>query len=191
MIPSSLKFPLTFDALRLQADVEKFAPEDWAAHFNSSVYDGDWSGIALRAVKGAKVNLYPDPTATEGYIETEMMARCEYVPQVLEAFKCDLMTVRFLKLAAGSVIRKHRDYAMGFEDGEIRVHIPVFTNPEVEFILDEKRLEMNEGEAWYLNVNYHHSVRNDGKNDRVHLVIDCVVNDWVREIFTDSIGKAS
>lgn len=173
--------------MRLQEDVRQFVSSDWIPHFNTHNYQGDWSGIALRAVKGAHVQLYPDPAATEGYVDTEMMARCSYVPKVLETFKCELTTVRFLKLASGAFIRRHRDYALGLEDGEIRIHIPVLTNPQVEFFLDEKRLDMKEGEAWYLNVNFHHSVRNDGITDRIHLVVDCVVNDWLLSFFPSAI----
>ena len=42
---------------------------------------------------------------------------------------------------------------------------------------------MKEGEAWYLNFNLKHSVVNRSAEDRVHLVIDCVLNDWLREFF--------
>lgn len=190
MTLSNLRLPLAFDPERLKNDVEQFMSSDWTPHFNQDVYGGDWSGIALRAVKGGNLSLYPDPNAPEGYVETEMMARCRYVPEVLEAFKCELATVRFLKLSPGSEIRRHRDYGLSFEDGEIRVHIPVLTNPYVEFILDDNRIEMKAGEAWYLNVNFHHSISNAGETDRIHLVFDCVVNDWIREFFKPSIQKA-
>jgi hypothetical protein len=33
----------------------------------------------------------------------------------------------------------------------------------------------------YLNVNLPHRVAHRGAADRIHLVIDCVVNDWLRE----------
>nr|HMS43742.1 aspartyl/asparaginyl beta-hydroxylase domain-containing protein [Pyrinomonadaceae bacterium] len=72
---------------------------------------------------------------------------------------------------------------LGLEDGEIRIHIPVLTNPQVEFILDDQKVEMQEGEAWYLNFNLFHTVRNEGTTDRIHLVIDCVVNDWMLSNF--------
>ena len=185
MTPTAWKFPFTFDVARLQADVRAFAPHEWTPHFNIHNYEGDWSAIALRAPKGARIAIYPDPTATE-FCETEMMARCQYVPEVLRSLACELTSVRFLKLGAGALIRRHRDYQLGLEDGEIRFHIPVFTNPQVEFLLDDKRVEMRAGETWYLNVNYFHSVRNDGPADRVHLVIDCVVNDWLRSFLPDA-----
>lgn len=178
-----LKLPLEFDVRRLQIDAMGFAPTAWQPHFNIHNYEGEWSVVPLRAVKGAAVEIFPDPNAPDGYIETEMMSRCDYVPEILRAFQCDLQTVRFLKLAAGASIRRHRDYELGLEDGFIRIHIPAMTNDNVDFVLNDEHLAMREGEAWYVNVNFHHSVRNDGATDRIHLVIDCVVNDWVRAFF--------
>ena len=189
MTPATLKFPFSFDAELLQADAAQFAPAEWIYHFNTPLYQGDWSGIALRAIKGGDSPLYPDLNASEDFIETEMMRRCRYVPEVLSAFRCDLSSARFLKLGAGAWIRPHRDYRLGIEDGEIRIHIPVITNPQVEFILDDKIIEMKEGEAWYLNFNLHHSVRNNGATDRIHLVVDCAVNDWILSFFETMNGK--
>lgn len=183
MMISTLKFPFSFDTARLKNDVQKFSTEDWIPHFNTQYYEGDWSGVALRAAKGAHVQLYSDPNTIEGFVDTDMMARCSYIHTVLNTFECEFTSVRFLKLRVGSQILRHRDYQLGFEDGEIRIHIPVLTNPQVEFILDDKKIDMKEGEAWYLNFNLYHSVRNNGITDRIHLVMDCVVNDWLLSHF--------
>jgi aspartyl/asparaginyl beta-hydroxylase (cupin superfamily) len=180
---TSWKLPLTFDAERLRQDAAAFQPEEWTPHFNIHNYQGDWSVVALRAAKGAVVAIYPDPFAKDGYAETPQMSRCSYVPEVLSALLCETTSARFLKLGAGAFIRRHRDYKLGLEDGEVRLHIPVFTNPQVEFLLDDKRVEMQAGETWYLNVNFYHSVNNQSSQDRIHLVIDCVVNDWLRALF--------
>lgn len=187
MTPSTFKFPFGFDARLLQAEAGQFSADEWIGHFNTPLYQGDWSGIALRAVKGGNSPLYPDLFATEGFVETEMMRRCPYVQNVLYSFECELTSVRFLKLGAGAWIRSHRDYQLGIEDGEIRIHVPVATNPQVEFVLDNQLIEMKEGEAWYLNFNLHHSVRNAGATDRIHLVVDCVVNDWILSFFEPEI----
>ena len=41
---------------------------------------------------------------------------------------------------------------------------------------------MREGECWYLRLSEPHRVINDGDTDRVHLVIDAIVDDWMRNI---------
>ncbi len=102
--------------------------------------------------------------------------------EALASFRCELLSARFLKLAAGASIREHTDLNLGYEDGELRVHVPVQTNPEVEFVLDGEPLELGEGEAWYLDLNLRHRVANLGSTDRVHLELDCVVNDWLRAL---------
>jgi hypothetical protein len=71
--------------------------------------------------------------------------------------------------------------------GKTRLHFPVFTNPQVDFFLDNTRLEMHEGECWYINANLPHRVANKGNNDRIHLVIDCKVNEWLQAIFQNDI----
>jgi hypothetical protein len=40
---------------------------------------------------------------------------------------------------------------------------------------------MAPGEAWYLRLSDPHSVANRGTTDRVHLVIDCVVDAWLTD----------
>ena len=185
---STLKFPFAFDVERLKSDLSKFGEADWTPHFNTQYYEGDWSGIALRATRNAKLGgLYPDPVAADGYENTAQLSRCDYLPEVLKTFECEMESARLLRLGAAAKIREHRDYTMSVEDGVARVHVPVQTNPQVEFFLDRKLVKMDEGEAWYLNLNLPHSVINHGSNVRVHLVLDCVVNDWFESFFHTKI----
>ncbi len=57
------------------------------------------------------------------------------------------------------------------------------TNDDVDFRLNGLRCVMAAGLSWYLRLSDPHSVANRGSNDRVHLVIDAVVNDWVAGLF--------
>ena len=183
MSTTSLRLPMRFNVAALQADVTAFAPSEWIAHFNQHYYQGDWSGIALRAVPGAAVALFPDPNATTEFVDTAAMDRAPAVQSVLSALACKTTSVRFLKLMAGSTIRRHRDYGLAVDDGEIRLHIPVRTHPNVEFMLNDERVEMGEGELWFLNFNHFHSVHNRSDIDRIHLVIDCIMNPWLNAFF--------
>jgi quercetin dioxygenase-like cupin family protein len=65
----------------------------------------------------------------------------------------------------------------------VRLHIPITTNAQLEFYLNKQRVIMQEGECWFLNFNYPHAVNNLGKTDRIHLVMDCNVNDWLAVFF--------
>jgi len=181
----TLKLPPAFDPARLQTDFKKILESEFLPHFNTRYYEGDWSAVPLRSVDGAANQIYPDPTKNT-FADTPLLARCDYIREVLATFECPLLSARFLRLAAGSVIKEHRDYNLSVEDGEARVHIPVITNPDVEFFLNGERVIMNEGECWYLNLNLKHRVANKGKTDRIHLVIDCAVNDWFRNLLSEA-----
>ncbi len=174
------KIPLRFDPARLRDDLARIAKDDWRAHFNTGEYVGDWSGVALRAPLQADAStpLLAGLNVGTEFVNTPTLDRCPYFREILAAVLCPIKSARLLKLGPGSIIREHRDYDLGLDQGEARVHIPVATNSSVEFMLDGRRIVMGEGEAWYLELNRPHSVRNRGATDRVHLVVDCVANDW-------------
>ncbi|MDQ6726373.1 MAG: aspartyl/asparaginyl beta-hydroxylase domain-containing protein, partial [Actinomycetota bacterium] len=154
--------PLRFDVDGLRADIDALAPRDWVPHFNTAGYDGDWSGAALRSVGGLPGRLYPDPTASAAFADTPLLARCPHTAAALATLRCPLLAVRFLRLGPGSRIKPHTDLDLGFDDGEVRLHVPVSGGAGVEFLLDGRPVEMDEGEVWYLNLNLRHSVENRG-----------------------------
>ena len=177
--PFHHRLSLRFDADALAADVAKIGPGDWIPHFNIHHHDGGWSGVALRAPGGDPTKIYPDPDAPLAYAATPWLARCPAAQTALSALRCPIGSARFLRLAPGSKIREHRDYDLAFADGELRLHIPVTTDGDVEFVLAGERIDMRPGECWYLDVNRRHRVENRGARDRVHLVVDCAVDEWL------------
>ena len=176
---SNTRLALRFDAERLRADLGQVRPDEWVAHFNKQDYEGDWHAIALRAVGAATAHIYAPAELGAVFADTPVLSRCPYLRDVLAQFQCPLRSVRLLRLRAGAVIREHRDHRLGYEDGEVRFHIPITTNPDVAFVVNGERLAMEPGECWYINFNLPHRVANRGATDRVHLVVDCVVNDWL------------
>jgi hypothetical protein len=174
--------PFRFDAAALTGDVRSVGDAEWRRHFNTQYYQGDWSGVALRSTGGPS-KLYPDPHAEfSTFADTEVLTRCPNVRAALANFRCPVRSVRFLRLGAGSEILEHQDYELGFEDGAVRFHVPVISGPGVDFVLAGEEIPMLPGECWYLNVNHPHRVKNAGSETRVHLVIDCLVDDWLREL---------
>lgn len=176
---SARRLPIEVDLDGLIADLHGLGPDDWVPHFNTAYYEGDWSGAALRAVDGAADRLYPDPAAGDRFADTPILGRCPNVAALLATFRCPLLAVRFLRLGPGSHIREHRDYNLSVDDGEVRIHVAVTSNPGVRFHLDGAPIDLPLGQAWYLNLNLRHAVDNDGDTPRAHLVIDCVVDDWL------------
>jgi hypothetical protein len=178
-LPDRLRLPFSFDARALSTDVAGFAESDWEGHFNQQYYQGDWSGIALRST-GGRLSLFSDPNGT--FSDTAALGACPAVRAALSELKCDFCAVRFLRLGSGARVREHRDYGMGMECGEIRLHVPIQNGPGSEFVLAGTPLEMAPGECWYVDVSLPHAVANKDVERRVHLVIDCVVNDWLRDV---------
>ena len=179
-----LRLPLSFDPVRLERDLEALSGVAWIEHFVKQNYDGDWSVIPLRGVAGAThpvMMIYANPTATE-FADTPMLAPCPYFREVLAAFACELQCVRLMRLTPGSVIKEHDDGDLDAANGVARIHIPVTTNAGVEFELNRRRIVMAPGSAWYLRLSDPHRVANKGTTDRVHLVIDAVVNDWLTDL---------
>ncbi|PVM86070.1 aspartyl beta-hydroxylase [Caulobacter radicis] len=186
--PDRLKLPLAFDPIRLRADLEALtADADWIAHFVTQNYDGDWSVIPLRCQAGAShpvMMIYSDPGAT-AFEDTPFLAPCPYFREVIAAFPFQSTSVRLMKLAPGSVIKTHHDEDLDAGSLLVRFHVPVVTNPDVDFRLNGRRVVMEAGSAWYLKLTDPHSVANHGTEDRVHLVIDGYVNDWVRGLVAE------
>jgi hypothetical protein len=176
------KLPFQFDVERLEADLAGIAPEEWVPHFNQGYYDGDWSAVPLRSIGGEALRIFPDPVRRD-YADTPILRRCGYFQEVLRTFECPMQSARLLRLGAGSVVKAHSDFGLTYENGDFRIHVPIVTNPELDFFLEEERLDLKPGECWYINFNLLHSLNNRGASPRVHLVFDCDVNEWVRDVF--------
>ena len=175
--------------LPLPTNIEPFQKEvnalngNWVAHFNYLHYEGEWTALALRSPGGKIDQIIPDQIRQVEYADTELLKACPAIQSWLATFDCPLLSARLLNLKANSIIKQHRDHELSFENGEARLHVPIYTNPSVEFYLTNVIVKMNEGECWYINANLPHRVSNLGTTDRIHLVVDCVVNDWLRSLF--------
>ncbi|PIQ48630.1 MAG: aspartyl beta-hydroxylase [Cytophagales bacterium CG12_big_fil_rev_8_21_14_0_65_40_12] len=179
---SSGKLSFNFDQHLLLKDLNK-AESDWIGHFNTDYYSGDWSGIQLRAPKNESNSISPSHSSNKEYKNLPVLNSLEYIREVLETIETPKDSIRFLKLASGSEIKPHKDFDLIFWDGFVRLHVPILTNDKVKFILDGELLNMQPGECWFGDFSKTHSVINEGSSDRIHLVIDCQVNDWLRGQF--------
>ena len=180
-LPDRLRLPLEFEPAALAADLAAVESAGWTEHFVKQNYDGDWSAIALRAPRGETHPLrmiYSDPGCSD-FVDTPALAAAPYLRQGLAAFACPLLSARLMRLAPGSLIKEHKDHDLAYEEGKVRIHIPVLTNERVDFSLNGVRCVMPAGSTWYLRLCDPHSVANRGTGARVHLVIDAAVNAWL------------
>lgn len=168
----------------MQQEVNNLAVNHWKLHYQKKHYEGEWSAIPLRSVNGAIDDIMVSPLENPPYANTILLDECPYIKEVLSHFHCPLLAVRLLKLNAGAIIKEHRDHDLYFEKGEMRVHIPVVTHELVDIFLDKEKIKLKEGECWYMNFNLPHALQNNSPIDRIHLVIDASVNDWVTHLFS-------
>lgn len=182
-----LKLPFSFDMHQLQralADIE--ANQVWVSHFNTTAYEKNWACIALRSVGGVLDHIMPlDGAAFEN---TAVLTASPYLQQVINSFDCEKTSVRLMALEPGGVIKEHRDHGGALEDGMTRLHIPIQTTPQVLFRVDGQDVHFTAGDTWYLNASCLHGVVNESPLPRVHLMLDCVTNPWLRAVFEAAGG---
>ena len=191
-LPDRICLPLAFDPGWLARDLERIGGQGWTDHVVRQNYEGDWTVLPLRAPAGETHPVrmvYPDPMAT-AFADTSLLDRTPYFRAVLARFQCPLRTVRLMRLAPGSVIKTHEDGGLDPESGLARIHIPILTSAEVEFLLNGRPVVMAPGSAWYLRLSDPHQVANRGARDRVHLVVDTAMNDWLLEMLRAGAAEA-
>jgi hypothetical protein len=175
-----LRLPMHFDPALLAADLAALAQTHWTAHFVPQNYVGDWSAKPLRAPKGAEhpiLMIAVQPGAE--CADAPALATSPYFREVLSNFRCPLRNVRLMRLGPGSSILEHRDPGLCAEEGNVRLHIPITTNADVRFYVNNEPVKMKPGEVWYLRLSDPHRADNLSNSPRVHLVIDADVNPWL------------
>ena len=185
-VPDRVRLPLDFDAEALAGDLAGIGESEWIGHVARGNYDGRWDIIPLRSAEGETHPLRlinTDPGARR-FVDTRWLERMPAVRSALGRLRCELRSVRLMRLAAGSRIREHQD-ALDAELGMLRLHIPVVTGPGVDFRLAGRRVEMAAGSLWYLRLTETHSVDNRGPGDRIHLVIDTMLNPWLERMLRE------
>jgi len=191
-LPDRLKLPVQFDPARLAEDLARLEGTGWTGHFLTDRYDGDWDVIPLRGPKGAihPVMMIATTPGQKDFVDAPALAACPYFRAVIASFDAEVRAARLLRLTPGSVIREHTDHEYTDDDGTLRLHIPAVTNPDVVFLLNGTRIVMEAGTAWVLRLADPHSVANNGASDRVHMIVDLVMNPALKTMLQASARRA-
>jgi hypothetical protein len=181
----SSKLSCVFNVKLLQQEVMSVLKSNWVHHVNTNCYHGDWDVLPIRTLKQ---NLEQHPILQCFALEEKgewanlpLIEQLSEVSKVIEFFQCDVEAVRFMRLKPNAEIKSHQDKGLAMEYGSARFHLPIFAAEQVDFIVNEKRIPMQNGELWYLNADAIHSVIHIGNEDRINLVIDCHVNPWLKQ----------
>lgn len=168
---NSIKFDREYEVVLLQEELQVCVQYDWVLHFNQRDYEGNWSCISLRSVDGRNKTIIG--FGGEGsYQDTPLLEQLPYMRTVIEGIPGEKESIRLMALYPGAEIKPHKDLGCAYADGVYRIHIPIYTDPAVEFYLDGERVVMEEGSCWYLDFSKTHQIINRSEQVRVHLVID-------------------
>jgi hypothetical protein len=157
------QLPLLFDVARLQAEVAALPTEAWVAHPDQ--VPGN-SAVRLITSGGGENDGVQGRMAPTPWLEA-----MPYLKQVLAGFGVVWSRSRLMRLAPGAGVPEHADINYHWHT-RVRLHIPVFTWPEVRFHCDGETVRMGEGEAWVFDNWRRHHVENNASQARIHLVAD-------------------
>lgn len=160
-----LKLPIRFCGETLAREVSALPPDAWMQH--PQKFDGNCA-VPLVSPGGELVNMTYGPMGP-----TKWLRDCPYIREIMQAFQSTWGRSRLMGLEAGAVVPEHVDTHYYWRT-HLRIHIPVITNPRVDFTCDGETIHMAAGDCWILDSFYRHSVANRGSEMRVHLVLDTV-----------------
>jgi len=94
--------------------------------------------------------------------------------------------VMLARMAPGGEIEAHRDTNPAAQWPH-KIHVPLVTNPDVTFFVDDVGYQFAEGQAVEVNNMGYHAVTNRGTTDRIHLIfeyfdLDQPEPDWIEPL---------
>ena len=178
---NQFKLPLSFDPVLLEQDWQTLKDHNRQPQ-PGPFHKGEWTGIALCSA-GGREDAAPSFPNLEGYRLTEVTKLTPYYKRILEDLPFPLQVVRLLALPPGGVVKEHVDFFANFQFGLIRLHIPIVTDPGVEFLIEGERCVWRVGDFWYGDFSKPHSVHNHSDVLRIHMVLDCEISPQLLEMF--------
>ena len=77
------------------------------------------------------------------------------------------------RLQAGGIIKPHHDGHPSFHHSH-RIHIPIYTNPRVRFMIDGQPYSFEVGTVYEINNQKRHSVMNKVSEGRINFIFDYI-----------------
>jgi hypothetical protein len=168
-----LKLPLRFDADALEAEVRSLPSSSWVPH--ATGFPGN-EAVRLVTVGGQPTDAFEGPMQP-----TEYLGSCPYIMEVMAELGGVWGRSRLMGLGIGAEVPEHVDAHYHWRT-HLRIHVPVITNPQVEFTCGGETVHMAPGECWVFDSFRWHEVHNRGDERRVHLVLDTVVTEHLWDL---------
>lgn len=162
-----IQLPLLFDADVLSAEIDALENALWQPHPS-----GLAGNTALPLVAAGGESSQGDLLMGR-MSPTPALSRCPYMQQVLGSLGTVLGRVRLMRLEPGAEVASHVDTNHYWKE-RVRVHIPIVTDPSVQFVCGDAKIHMGVGECWIFDTWRLHRVINPSTRARVHLVADTI-----------------
>ena len=117
---------------------------------------------------------WPRLAAAEPAMEPTLQAIREHHAATETQENGYVIRIILTRLSPGTVIKPHRDQGESLMRAH-RYHVPITTNPLVDFFIGDRPFHFGVGEIWEINNRARHAVRNASDRGRVHLILDYVV----------------
>lgn len=160
-----LKLPVRFCADTLANEVRALPSHAWEPH--PQRFPGN-EAVPLVTPAGQRSNDFAGPMGP-----TEYLLQCPYVMESMAEIGAVWGRGRLMGLGVGAQVPPHVD-ANYYWRTHVRFHIPVITNPDVDFTCGDTTVNMAPGECWVFDTFQPHHVLNRGAEQRIHLVFDTV-----------------
>ena len=168
---------LEVDAEVILAEVDRLDLSWWKPH-----PEGHVGNDALPIVSA---NGSTEDDSVDGDMDpTPVLRRLPSLMPLLAALDAPIGRTRLMRIAPGGEATGHVDLNRYWWD-RYRVHVPLRTDPSVEFRCGEARVHMPAGSAWVFDTWRAHNVVNNSNSERIHLVIDTVGGPALTALFED------
>ena len=145
----------------------------------SDYQSGGWLTAALYA---------PDEDCDSAEICDGCAVPCEIMKQLpetkalLNALGLDYFSVRIAATQPDAYLWEHADYLELDESQKLRLHIPLDTNSGARMSFSDKSVHLEKGYLWKLDPKLEHAIENKGNSERIHLILDCNMNDRLQQL---------
>ena len=166
-----VRLPLRFDADRLAAEVAAVLESTWLPHPQG--FRGN-SALLLICADGD-----PRNDSLVGHMRpAPVLDACPYLRQVLATFRSRLGRTRLMRIDAHEEVTPHTDRHYYWRR-HLRLHVPIVTDPSVQFACGGQHLHMAAGSCWTFDTWRSHHVQNPSGLRRIHLVADTTGSPWL------------
>lgn len=106
----------------------------------------------------------------------------EKIYKILESLvEGKVVRCEVINMSPNSRIRTHKDTSDLLYLSR-RFHVPIITNKECTFIVEEQSFHLEEANLYELNNRRYHSVQNFSDENRIHLIVDILPNQYTENI---------